>query len=485
MSEERDIFPKANDQEVQDFTVHAKLVLALQKLKYKNDLDSPEWLDLKRVLTHVNIREQSDAYRVYQLIPMQSNPTVLAEFANGGSQILYDVIIACHWFSTSKKGSTPNSKDLSKAATDLFCNPDETRDTVRVSVGEIPAFKGRFAEWPDWKSSALAVIKISGLHTVATDPRYAKMHPQKNAVLHGMLTLALTKGKNPVSSLVFVGTLDDGYKAWKNLQDYFEKGPLLRHMFDLSNYQLESLKCTKIEDFSTFTNDFLHCYNHYMGYITILDSYTEGNSRAFQASRPINNWSELFLDKLTDSTLQTLKVSLKDDLKDASLWDCILILRENLLRSNSTYRQKELTLLRAPAGYNDKPKGDEDKANTKARKGDTTPPGKQGATPDPRYQKLVTTLYEKLKGMDAGSEKDALYEVINQAKEKITKKGNHSGGKRGSDNGGTYGAKGSKNPKYTKKRRRDTAPPPSPEPSDGAGVAPGDIDETFNALIDW
>jgi hypothetical protein len=72
-------------------------------------------------------------------------------------------------------------------------------------------------------------------------------------------------------------------------------------------------------------------------------------------------------------------------------------------------------------------------------------------------------------------------------KEKITRKGNHSGGKRGSDNGGTYGggAKASKNPKYTKKRCCDTAPPLSPEPSDGAGVEPGDIDETFGALLDW
>jgi hypothetical protein len=422
------VFPLSDSDEVNSYVILTQLSLAFQKLGYSSVASTDQkWLDIKRVLIHVGISKKDDAYKVYQLIPLQSNPAALGKFPGRGKHILYDVVVAVHWYGRSRGQGTVLKKDLQAIAKELFCNQDETKDSVRIYVGEIPPFKGRFSDWPDWKAAALAVIKISGLHSVVTDPIYAISHPQKNAVLHGMLTLALTKGRNPVSSLVFVGTEDDGYKAWKNLQEYFEKGPLLRHMFELVGLQLETLKCNKIEDLLSFTNDFLHCHNQYTGYTALLAD-DKANSDSFQASRPINNWATLFLDKLTDSTLQTLKVSLKDDLKGANLWDSILLLRENLLKSNSIYRQKELTLFRAPTGY-EKFKGEEDKG-TKSKAGNPT--GKPAVTKDSRYQKLVTGLHESVKTMEDGPAKDAVYKVINKAKDNITsKKHNHrSGGKR-------------------------------------------------------
>jgi hypothetical protein len=96
----------------------------------------------------------------------------------------------------------------------------------------------------------------------------------------------------------------------------------------------------------------------------------------------------------------------------------------------------------------------------------------------------VTGLHESVKTMEDGPAKDAVYEVINKAKDKITsKKHNHrSGGKR-KEAGGTYDKSKSK---YTKKRRRDNEHTVGFEAGVGGGIDQSDIDTSrFDTLINW
>jgi hypothetical protein len=111
--------------------------------------------------------------------------------------------------------------------------------------------------WPHWKEGALAVFSRCGLYRVVSNPDFALENPEMNAVVQGMLTIALSKEDTTILYTT-VGYADDGHGAWKNVVKYFENPSTYKILIRHNTEEFEKLEVLDSSKYLDFVCKFIY-----------------------------------------------------------------------------------------------------------------------------------------------------------------------------------------------------------------------------------
>jgi hypothetical protein len=203
------------------------------------------------ILVTLNITSYEDLYKVFSIVDFCSNEelSVLPD-----QSVLMDLGLLSKWFTLDFNEETPPDDKIELIDILVRYFPDFTsigssgndraKEANRVTVKpkDLPDFSGADGDWPQWKDQALAIFKISGLYEVVRNEEYAKENPRQNAMVHGLLVNILTEDTNVDFCCLETETPDDGYGAWNNLEEYYERDELLKFLVMQQHAILDDLR---------------------------------------------------------------------------------------------------------------------------------------------------------------------------------------------------------------------------------------------------
>ena len=175
--------------------------------------------------------------------------------------------------------------------------------------------------WFNWKLHCFAQLRGAGVIQIIEDKEYAKQNPVLSAIVAGLIQSAFaSKGDYiPVAFMEDPEIINDGYKMWKRLIEYFEHPEMLQSM---NNQWVAELKKLTYKDqkFDQFAQRFLSIHN-------VLIMIAKMAKEKKVTISHTEDWKSVLLSKVeTLSEFQSEALNLHRD-DNATLWDCICRLR--------------------------------------------------------------------------------------------------------------------------------------------------------------
>ena len=237
------------------FKVDEHLNQVFQALGYVdiNDVSNQapdETKAVRNLLATIGLKDWDKAYRGALIKPLMIHSTLVDTITKRTA--ISDVMAATSFLSQYDTVPTDLEEISFDTITASLSHDHDKPSSSKIKPGEIPAFTGKDDAWPMWKEKALAQLKIDGLIKVITDPDYARLHPVPNTIVHGMLTKALIKEEGYGHFPCLLDNVDNGYKAWKTICEYYEHPLLIRNTLKELSKKLNALNLTNISEWETF-----------------------------------------------------------------------------------------------------------------------------------------------------------------------------------------------------------------------------------------
>jgi hypothetical protein len=199
-----------------------------------------------------------------------------------------------------------------------------------TKAGYLETFTGKDEDWPFWKQSVEAHLKIAGLHQILVDPLYAKLYTNANMVVHGMLTKCLLKTGDFAHFPCLIDNEGDGNAAWNKICAYYEHELLVKNNLRDLHGRFEALILTKPSNMHEFISEFIWLMNK----LDWFNKKAETLKLKGVTSYKITDWKIQFLQKIELNQLKArIETLTRDDSSD--LWYTILSIKGYLLENTN------------------------------------------------------------------------------------------------------------------------------------------------------